>query len=97
MARGIVKFWKADKGWGAIMSDALPGGGDAFAHFSAIVGDGYRDLHDGDVVDFDFVAARQDSFQFQATRVAFVESGPAPTLQRRADGSVEALPPSPLT
>lgn len=93
MARGTVKFWKTDKGWGAIMSDALPEGSDAFAHFSAVEGEGFKDLSAGDVVDFDYETVRQDSFDFRATRVVRLGPGPAPLLRRRADGTVEALPP----
>jgi CspA family cold shock protein len=70
VARGIVKFFRPDKGWGAISSDDLPVGRDAWVHFSVIEGDGYRSLQEGDVVDFDFEAAVQDSFRFRATRVS---------------------------
>ena len=70
MARGIVKFFRAEKGWGAISSDELPVGRDAWVHFSAIEGDGFRSLEEGDAVDFDFEAAVQDSFRFRATRVS---------------------------
>ena len=49
MARGFVKFFKPDKGWGAITSDALPEGSDAWVHFSVIESDGYRALDAGDV------------------------------------------------
>jgi len=70
MARGTVKFWKAEQGWGAISSPDLPGGrGDAFAHFSEIVADGFRELHPGDVVEFDIEEGQQDSFQFRALNV----------------------------
>lgn len=92
MAQGTVEFWKSDKGWGAIMSDALPDGADAWAHFSVVEGEGYGELRAGDRVDFDFESARQDGFSFRATRVRRIDAGPAPRLRRRADGSVEALP-----
>ncbi|MER6949096.1 cold shock domain-containing protein [Nonomuraea sp. NPDC000554] len=69
MTRGTVKFWKAEQGWGAISSPELPTGRDAFAHFSDIVGDGYRVLEAGDPVEFDVVERRQDSFDFVATNV----------------------------
>ncbi|WP_234809113.1 cold-shock protein [Mycobacteroides saopaulense] len=36
MAQGIVKFFKPEKGWGAITSPELPDGLDAFAHYTAI-------------------------------------------------------------
>ena len=85
MAIGIVKFYKAEKGWGAITSDDLPGPGDAFVHFSAVEGTGYRELTAGDTVEFDVEPARQDSFDYVATRVRHLSAGPAPTLRRRGD------------
>jgi cold shock protein len=69
MARGTVKFFKADKGYGAIASPDLPDGFDAWVHFSAIEMDGYRFLEAGDQVEFGYQAAQQDSFRFVATWV----------------------------
>jgi CspA family cold shock protein len=69
MAHGTVKFFKPDKGWGAITSPDLPDGFDAWVHFSAIEMDGYHSLNAGDPVEFDYEPARQDSFRFVATRV----------------------------
>jgi cold shock protein len=69
MTRGTVKFFKAEKGYGAISSPELPEGRDAWVHFSAIHMDGYRYLEAGDEVEFDYEAAQQDSFRFVATRV----------------------------
>lgn len=72
-AEGVVKFWKAEQGWGAISSPALPAGQDAFAHFSAIDADGYRELAEGQMVRFRYHAAQQDSFTFVATWVLAVD------------------------
>lgn len=83
MVTGIVKFFKAERGWGAITVDGLPGPGDVWVHFSAVQSDGYRELSAGDVVELEFEAAQQDSFRFRATRVWRVGPGPAPTLRRR--------------
>lgn len=83
MARGVVKFFKAEKGWGAISCDELPDGQDVWVHFSDIEGTGYRVSEAGDVVDFAYEAARQDSFNFRATRARRLESGSAPTLRRK--------------
>ncbi|QUQ67409.1 cold-shock protein [Kutzneria sp. CA-103260] len=69
MAHGTVKFFKREKGWGAISSPDLPPGLDAFVHFSAIEAEGLRALDPGDRVEFDYVPAQQDSFRFVATRV----------------------------
>ena len=62
MAHGTVKFFKPDKGWGAITSPDLPDGFDAWVHFSAIEMDGYRSLNAGDPVEFDYEPVEQDSF-----------------------------------
>ncbi len=64
--RGVVKFWREEKGCGAISSDALPPGRDAFAHFSVVETEGFRSLTEGQAVDFTFHATRQDSFDFIA-------------------------------
>ncbi|HEY4452999.1 MAG TPA: cold shock domain-containing protein [Pseudonocardiaceae bacterium] len=72
MAEGTVKFFKAERGWGAIASAELPDGLDAFVHFSAIEDaspTGYRALAEGDRVEFDYEQAQQDSFRYRATRV----------------------------
>lgn len=50
-------------------------------HFSVIEGSGYRALTAGDVVEFDYEPARQDSFSFRAPRARLVAPGPAPTLR----------------
>ena len=100
MALGVVKFFKPDKGWGAITSADLPEGQDAFVHFSVIESDGYRSLAAGDVVDFDFEDAHQDSFTFRASRARWLSAGPAPTLRREGDRvniAEEGTPDTPLT
>lgn len=63
---GVVKFWHAEKGWGAISSADLPEGRDAWAHFSMIDMPGYRTLRPGQEVEFRFRAQRQDSFDYVA-------------------------------
>ena len=100
MTSGVVKFFKAEKGWGAISSEALPAGCDAWVHFSVIEAEGYRAFEAGDVVDFDFEQVRQDSFRFRATRAQRRRPGPAPTLRRQGDQVVEVpsgTPDTPLT
>ena len=69
MAYGTVKFFKREKGWGAIASPDLPAGCDVWVHFSAIEMAGFRVLEAGDQVEFDYEAAQQDSFRFRVTRV----------------------------
>ena len=47
---GTVKWFNGDKGYGFI---AREGGADVFVHFSAIQGDGYRNLQEGQKVEFE--------------------------------------------
>lgn len=51
MATGTVKWFNSDKGYGFIAPD--DGSADVFAHFSAITGDGYRNLEENQAVEFD--------------------------------------------
>ncbi|PZF86717.1 cold-shock protein [Jiangella anatolica] len=69
MAIGTVKFFRADKGWGAISSPDVPDGADTWVHFSVIDMDGFRELAAGDRVEFSYEQVQQDSFRFRATRV----------------------------
>lgn len=51
MNKGTVKWFNATKGFGFISRE--DGGDDVFVHFSAIQGDGYRELREGQKVTFD--------------------------------------------
>ena len=46
---GAVKWFSRQKGYGFIERE---GGDDVFVHFSAIQGDGFRNLEEGDRVEF---------------------------------------------
>lgn len=50
MARGKVKWFNDKKGYGFITTDA---GADVFVHHSAIQGEGYKSLAEGQEVEFD--------------------------------------------
>ena len=52
MAKGTVKWFNADKGYGFITREDGP---DVFVHYSSIAGDGYRSLTEGDDVEFEVV------------------------------------------
>ena len=56
MAQGTVKFFNAEKGYGFISREE---GGDVFVHFSAIQGDGYKSLDEGQRVEFDIGQGRK--------------------------------------
>jgi len=51
MATGVVKWFSDEKGFGFITPD--DGGKDAFVHFSAIQGDGFRTLAEGAKVEYE--------------------------------------------
>ncbi len=53
MAVGMVKWFNDAKGFGFI--EPQGGGGDVFAHFSAVQMEGFRTLKQGELVDFDLV------------------------------------------
>ena len=63
MARGSVKWFDDRKGYGFI---AREGGKDIFVHFSAIQGNGFKTLSEGDTVEFEIIAGPKGE---QATNV----------------------------
>jgi cold shock protein len=63
---GTVKWFNNAKGYGFIGHDDGP---DIFVHYSAIVGDGYRSLHEGDIVEFEIVRGPN------GVRIRFLSAG----------------------
>jgi CspA family cold shock protein len=51
VATGTVKWFNSEKGFGFIQQDG--GGADVFVHYSAIASGGYRELTEGQQVEFD--------------------------------------------
>jgi cold shock protein len=56
MAQGTVKWFNDAKGFGFIQQDNGP---DVFVHFSAISGDGFKSLAEGDRVEFDVIQGQK--------------------------------------
>ena len=52
LAEGTVKWFSNEKGYGFIERE---GGEDVFVHFSAIAGEGYKSLTEGQQVEFEVV------------------------------------------
>ncbi len=53
MAKGTVKWFNEAKGYGFIEQEG--GGKDVFVHYSAVAGDGFKTLREGQAVEFDIV------------------------------------------
>ncbi len=68
MARGTVKWFSEEKGYGFVSPDE--GGGDLFVHYSAIEGEGYRSLEEGERVSYEPTRGRKGE---QASNVRRVE------------------------
>ena len=52
MEKGTVKWFNAEKGFGFIGRE---NGDDVFVHFSAILGEGFKSLEEGQAVSFEIV------------------------------------------
>ena len=54
--QGTVKWFNGSKGYGFIERDS---GGDVFVHFNAIIGEGYKNLDEGQRVEFSVVKGQK--------------------------------------
>jgi len=71
---GTVKYWRDDKGYGAIASEATAPW-DIWCHFSAVETDGFKALEPGERVAVHYFRANQETFRYLARRVRRLESG----------------------
>ncbi len=67
--KGKVKWFNEKKGYGFIERE---GGGDVFVHFSAIKGDGFKTLTEGQLVEFEVVQGEKGP---QAANVTAASAG----------------------
>ncbi|NLB33884.1 MAG: cold shock domain-containing protein [Tissierellia bacterium] len=66
MNKGTVKWFNAEKGFGFI---TVEGGDDIFVHFSAIQGDGFKSLDEGQAVTFDITQGNRGQQASNVNRI----------------------------
>ena len=65
--KGTVKWFNAKKGFGFISDET---GNDVFVHFSALQMDGFKELKDGESVEFEVVEGEKGPQAANVTRLA---------------------------
>ena len=76
MPTGKVKWFDPKKGYGFIIGEQ---GQDVFVHYTAILGNGFRALKDGETVQYDLVKGEKG---FQARNVNRPDAAKAPGAQQ---------------
>lgn len=66
MKQGTVKWFNAEKGFGFI---EIEGGNDVFVHFSAIQGEGFKTLDEGQQVEFEVVEGNRGQQAANVTKL----------------------------
>ncbi|MEV4518401.1 cold shock domain-containing protein [Dactylosporangium sp. NPDC049525] len=96
MVQGFVKWWNSEKGFGFITQDFTKI--DIFAHYSKISTNGYRELVDGQRVEFDIIQGQKGPI---ADNIRPIQSATAQAAGRTPAGTspsvAQTLPPSPAS
>ena len=66
MKTGVVKWFNNEKGFGFI---SVEGEGDVYVHFSAIQGEGFKSLEEGQQVEFEVVEGAKGPQAANVTRI----------------------------
>jgi CspA family cold shock protein len=66
MARGTVKWFNDQRGYGFITAEGQP---EIYVHFSAIEGIGFRTLHEGEQVEFELKRSERGAEAAHVTRL----------------------------
>jgi CspA family cold shock protein len=70
MSKGTVKWFSNQKGYGFITpEEGSASGKDIFVHYSAVLGDGYKTLREGEVVEFETTQGPKGDQAINVTRV----------------------------
>lgn len=72
MAKGTVKWFSDQKGYGFITPEN--GSNDVFVHFSAVQGDGFKSLREGEAVEFEVTNGPKGEQASNVTRLSPQES-----------------------
>ena len=67
MSNGTVKWFNAEKGYGFISDEQ---GNDVFVHFSALNMDGFKELKDGERVEFEVTEGEKGPQAANVSRIA---------------------------
>lgn len=67
MAQGTVKWFNDAKGFGFIQTEEV--NGDIFVHYSAISGDGFKTLSEGQMVQFELTTGPKGPQAFNVSKV----------------------------
>ncbi len=69
--QGTVKWFNTEKGWGFISRE---GEKDVFVHYSAIEGSGFRNLAEGEMVEFEVVDTPKGPEAANVTKLGMTET-----------------------